>query len=563
MSASFTLIRFKPLLLVLAALPGWGELPHQVVGNAVADRFRPAGFFDQRLTGVLGERMRAAREGYLERADQALLAAFRDQSGVESKATEQLGRFLEAAAIAYDYSHDPNLKTVMDRAGRELESAHRAADLHGYRGELLGLFAYYRITGDKAALAESKRIADLVVDQLSKSIPVQDQMAPTFIEPLVNVYRYTGYPRYLEFSKRAAGSLLQSASRTPLAYRNDALPALSGLVELYRLTGNETYLARVVSVWPTLRDSPFFLSVKARFLHAGDLPQLADPCATCLWIQLTASLLRLTGQAQYGQELEHIIYNQLFAAQDPRTGNVFAAIPLNGSKKAGSSTAACAPDEALAIAMIPSAVWGRDARGIVVVLYTPGRATVRLRRRGAVQLYSESAYPESGEILLHVEPDRNLRFPLRLRVPEWTSSFIAESGKTRIAGKPGTFLTITREWRRGDTVKISIDMTAHVIEGPPSSGVIAIARGPQVLALGKTLNPHIADISAPVSASINFARLKLTSLDTKLPATWAGNQAYSVPGEYNGKPGDLVLVPFAEETDYRVWIQKPGRTAGK
>lgn len=37
-----------------------------------------------------------------------------------------------------------------------------------------------------------------------------------------------------------------------------------------------------------------------------------------IWIQLNSQLLRLTGDARFGNELETTIYNHLSAAQHPR-----------------------------------------------------------------------------------------------------------------------------------------------------------------------------------------------------------------------------------------------------
>ena len=47
---------------------------------------------------------------------------------------------------------------------------------------------------------------------------------------------------------------------------------------------------------------------------------MAKGCATVTWLQLTWELLRLTGEPQYGEELEHTVYNALLGAQDPPTG---------------------------------------------------------------------------------------------------------------------------------------------------------------------------------------------------------------------------------------------------
>lgn len=529
-----------------------------VVRNAIADRYRPLAPDQQKLAGILADRIRAAREGYLERVNEkALLASFQGKGGHESGAVEQLGKFLDAAANIYDYSRDPNLKVAMDKVASELVSIQRPAELPACRDELIGLLTYYRVTGDEDALTASKRIGDLLVNGFHKLASGQRQPARALVEPLVYLYRYTGDARYLDIAERMATRVPQSVqSSRPLQERLDAL---IGLVELYRTTGDNSYYAPVASAWATLRNDSFFLFVTTRSVHAGELPQIADACTTASWIELTLDLLRLTGQSQYGEELERIIYNQLFAAQDLKNGNIFSELPLNGSKKPASPLDPCVPSESIGISLIPSAVWGRYGNGIAVILYSAGRATFRLRRRGTVQLYSEAAYPESGDILLHVEPDHNIQFPLRLRVPEWTSNFKVDIGESHLTGKPGDFLSITREWKRGDTVKITMNLTVHTITGPVSpAGEIAIQRGPQILALDKTLNPAISDVKTVAPLSTDPTRLDLRPVESRFPASWTGNQAYTLKGEYNGRLQQLLMVPFADAISYRVWMRKPG-----
>jgi DUF1680 family protein len=188
---------------------------------------------------------------------------------------------------------------------------------------------------------------------------------------------------------------------------------------------------------------------------------------------------------------------------------------------------------------------------------------VRLRRRGVIHLYTETNYPETGTVLLHVEPDHPIHFPLRLRVPDWTSKFTADVGEDHFAGKPGEFLILNRGWKRGDTVKISMVMTARAIPGIRQfSADVAIARGPQVLALAKTLNPDITDLDAVKLEHVNSGELQLTPLPTGYAANWMSEQAYALPGTYQGRRKKLILVPFADALNYRVWLAQSKASTG-
>jgi uncharacterized protein len=536
------LIRATLCLLALAVLPALAGPRRSVTIRVVAERYRPLAFDQQKLGGMLAERLRANSEGYLERANDK---------------QEQAGRFLDASANAYEYSHDPKLKAVMDRAAKPVlanaagDASLISSDLNILKYNLLGLLAYHRVTADENALNASKKLGDIAVTSVREQSASHAGASASLIAPLVLLYRRTADTRYLETSKSLANLALESKGLN-IDPSDENLSALEGLVELYRATSDNSYLRAAVAAWNALRVN--------RLTLTGTLDSSTnDSCITAAWMGLTMTLFRITGEAQYGEQLERTIYNQLFAAQDAKSGNTYSAVPLNGAKKAANGMESCSFREAYGISLIPSAVWGRYGNGIAIALYSSGRATFKLRRRTTVQLYSEANYPETGNILLHIDPSHEAQFSLRLRVPEWALKFTVDVGGSHLAGKPGDFLTITRSWKRGDTVQIAMDLAIRVLSGGAASpNEIAVQRGPQVLALDKAQNPHIKDFAAAGPASVDAAHLKPRSVETKFASAWTEDQAYAVAGEYAGKPQELILVPFADARTYRVWMKKPG-----
>ncbi len=554
-----------------------------MVVDAVTDRYHPLQFDQEKLAGLLSMRMQANSEGYLEHVDEHLLAHSLQNRGGDARTASvggQAGKFLEASANAYAYSHDAGLRAVMERVEKQLIAAQTGdsgsvsksgagnSALWVQKYDLLGLLAYYRVTQDDSALDASENIGDSLVKTFAKGSSgySENARAMVLVEAFVALYRYTEESRYLDLCRSAAEAWLRSKdTHSGPSYEN--LSALQGLVELYRVTGDESYFRPVVAAWMDVRNK--WLSPAGNPTSNGEASTAnrnrseGDACATLTWIQLTLNLLRVTGEAQYAEQLEHTIYNQLFATQEANTGAILASAPLNGSKQRSVNSDACMSSEAEGLTLIPSMVWGRYGNGIAVLLYNAGRATFQLSRRGSVQLYSEAAYPESGDFLLHVEPAHNMRFPLRLRVPEWTSHFAVEIAGSHLMGRPGDFLTINREWKRGDTVKISMDMTVRVLTGSSTyADQIALQRGPQVMALCRALNPQLKDLAGAALIDSDASRPRLTPVDGKLPLNWPGDQAYAVAGEYEGKPQRLVLVPFADANAYRVWMKRPAASSG-
>ena len=501
---------------------------------------------------MLASRIRANIEGYLEHIPLDKIAQALDGAGGSDPATGKCaGLLLEAAANSYEYSDDAQLKKVMDTLAQTLISHQQASgyigtyslaqrwshdDLSSQGALLLALETYNRVTGKDEALVAAKRLANPLVDHLSKGKgAVAD--AREVLRPLLELYRSTSDGHYLSFCRRLAqSSLSELGTETDT---NSFLSFLSGLLDLYQLTGDEAFAKAAEAGWR---------SIQGAQLSVTGVPMAKDPlatgCVTQTWLQLNLDLFRVRGEARYAEQVERTVYNQLLAAQDAENGRIDPCVPANGSKTTSLNLHPCAAAIALGISEIPEMVWGRLGSGVAVLSYQPGHATLRIRRRVTLQLYAESEYPEAGKVLLHVEPDHDAKFPLQLLVPSWARSFRAEIGATALDGKPGQFLTLDREWKKGDTIKVAIEMSASAVTDSHHSGEAAIRRGPQILCLIKGDGP-VSDLSA---ATISTSRISLKAEDD------AGT--YILSGNYAGRPQSLTLVPFSDtDTPYRLWIK--------
>jgi DUF1680 family protein len=592
------------IVALLLTLPAFAAPPARapVVPDKIADQFTPAAFDRQHIEGILGERMRVNLEGRLLRVDEtALIDCFQHRPGPQDWAGEHAGKFLHAAANTWLYTGDQRLKTLMDRMARNLIAAQlpdgylgtytddkrwTSWDVWVHKYDLLGLLAYYQATGDEPALGASRKIGDLLVRTFGTGPGQRDIIAAgthvgmastSVLEAMVNLYRFTGDLRYLNFCEylvrswdqpngpKIIASLLSTGSvfHTANAKAYEMMSNLVGLVELYRITGKEEYLKPAEIAWKDIVAHRLYVtgttSSSEHFqddlvLPGEEAANVGEGCATVTFLQLTWQLLRSTGQPQYADQLEQTVYNALLGAQDPRNGDICYFTPLDGKKSPTPGVNCCVSSEPRGISMIPQLAWGRRGEGAAVLFYVPGRVSVDTAA-GAVAIESRTNYPVDGAVELTVDPSKAVRFPLYLRVPAWTAHFEAIAGGRTYQGEPGAWLTIDRQWAPGDTVKIEIDLTTRVVAGGPSYPYnVAVARGPQFLALESALNRGVVDLQA---AGPRTAQLKLIDAAGQLPATWSGKQAYRMEGLVAGKPKELVLVPFADARTYRVWLLRP------
>jgi len=596
-------MRIRVLTFVLAI----GVFSSQFIAAAtnsdkVADQFVPAPYESQQIGGVLGDRMEANLRGRLLHLDEpAVLKGFQQRPGEQAWCGEHAGKFLDAAANTWAYTRDESLKALMDRVARGLiatqlsdgylgtytnDQRWTSWDVWVHKYDLLGLLAYYRATGYTPALESCRRIGNLLCHTFGTGTGQRDiiesgthvgMAATSVLEPMVKLYEATGDPKYLEFCNYLVRSwdqpngpkiiaLLQSTGsvyRTANAKAYEMMSNLVGLAELYRVTGNPIYLRTAQIAWQDITSRRLFVTgTTSSFEHFADdrvLPgeessNVGEGCATVTWLQLNWELLRLTGAVQYGEELERTVYNALLGAQDPSSGNICYFTPLNGKKSPTPGINCCVSSEPRGISMIPQIAWGSKAGGVAVLLYVPGHVKLATSA-GDVTIELKTNYPAEGTATLTVVPVQTSHFPLYLRVPKWTTRYTAAVGGNRFDGIPGEFLTIERQWSPGDQVNIEMELATRVITGGPSYPYsVAIARGPQILALEQEVNPGVLDLQA---AGPRSEDVKLRITESALPPHWCGHQAYDVDGQVAGNARPLTLVPFADAHTYRVWLLKP------
>jgi uncharacterized protein len=568
--------------------------PQPKVKDAVADRFVAAPFEKQKIGGLLGERMRINLEKRLLAVEEeALLAGFRKRPGEQDWIGEHVGKYLDAAAITYRFTHDARLKTQMDRIALALIATQKGDgylgtytddkrwtswDVWVHKYDLIGLLSWYRLTGDERALMASRRIGDLLIATFQTGkvdmIETSDEAgmaATSVLEPICQLYRFTGDARYLAFahfivdktweqtngpkiitSLLAVGSVFKTANNK--AY--EMMSNLVGLLELYRLTGEERYLAVGQAAQRDIVSRRRYLtgttSAHEHFRDDFDLPadekdEVGEGCATVTWLQLNLQLLRLTGEAKYAQEIERTVFNQLLGAQEPHSGNICYFTPMNGRKQPTTNINCCRSSVPRGIALIPGLVWGSFRAGtgpeIAIEILAPGEAMIN-----GVKVVAETGYPFHGTAALTLRSPEPRWFTLALRVPEWAPEMTARLSNGEIhAAKGGEYLRVTRLWKNGDRVDVAMDLAVRFADGGRSyPGHLAVERGPLVLALEKGANLQLRDIQR--------AALKQRGEPLSEDRVGVYSLAGVVPNGDQTRDTTLRLVPFAEANDYRIWI---------
>jgi hypothetical protein len=183
---------------------------------------------------------------------------------------------------------------------------------------------------------------------------------------------------------------------------------------------------------------------------------------------------------------ERILINQRLSTIQPDTGLTayFLSLTPGAWKTWGTedTTFWCCNGSGLEdFATLNRMIYAHDAQGIWVNLFMPSR----LNAPGGVRLRQETSFPESPNTLIHVDATTGRPWTLRLRIPGWTS----EAAKVTVNGRPveamaqpGAYLSLTRAWRAGDSIALSLPMTTRWEAFEDRPNVAALVHGPVVLA---------------------------------------------------------------------------------
>jgi DUF1680 family protein len=582
-----------------------------------------------RLTGWLGSRIGPNEANRLVKVDvDRLLEGYRKRPGRQSYDGEHVGKWLHAATLAWVYTGDPALRQKLDYTAAELvkcqlpdgylgtyaENDRWARwtewDVWAHKYNLIGLLTYMRYTGNMAPLPACRRMGDLLGKTFGDEPGKRDiikagwhvGLAPTSVlEPMVLLYRLTGEQSYLDFCKYILRawehpngpkiiSTLLSVKRVDKVGNGKAyemLSCLNGALEYYRTVGDPQILEACLNAWKDIADNRLYITGAASYgelFHGNyDLPNVAnvgETCVTVTWLQFNAQLLRLTGEARFAEQLEHVVLNQLFGAQKCDGSAWGYYVQMEGKKpySANLDGHCCLSSGPRGVALIPTFAVSTDDAGVVANLYDAGTAKLRLKDQTPVTLVTETRYPAGEQIRITVGLAGEKEFTLKLRMPAWCRTTSAQIKGQPVALTPGPdgYAAIQRSWKDGDRVELRFSLEPQVVVGDhKNNGKLAVLYGPLVLAAdADLLGDQFPSLKAVALPSANLAALSVTPE----PApdrfkTWPGAQVFrvnAIPRQFS-KSGNAVtsfpirLVPFADAgtggSNYKVWIPI-GQTEG-
>jgi hypothetical protein len=371
---------------------------------------------------------------------------------------------------------------------------------------LAGLLDMYELCANQQALDVLKQEADWVRFRMDRLTHDQQQaMLMTehggMTEVLASLYVVTGDPEHLRLARLFDHAFLldplaRHEDRLDGLHANTQIPKIIGAAREYEVTADPRYRDIAAFFWERVAlhrsfangghsDDEAFFPVDRFAEHLG--ASSSETCNTYNMLKLTRHLFSWAPSVQLMDFYERGLYNHILASQDPDTGMMIYYCPfLPGAFRTYSTPDAsfwcCVGTGLENHAKYPDTIYLHGDDTLYVNLFIASE--LNWREKG-LRVRQVTRYPEEDTSRLSFTADKPVRAALKVRIPSWAAAGItvAVNGTPQaVREKPGSFATIEREWRTGDTLDVRIPMSLRLEALPDDPNLVAVLYGPILLA---------------------------------------------------------------------------------
>lgn len=593
-------------------------------GNKLKDILQDIPADRIRINGYLGEKLNLCIKNRIEAQNtEELIEPFKKRTETMLWQTDFLGKWIMSAISAYDYNRQSGLRKIIDKSVKDLlatqsadgyignyaDTAHLGDwDIWGRKVTLLGLMAYYDLTGDKSPLDAARRLANHLLTEVGpgkvniiKTGIYRGMASSSVLEPMVLLYNRTGDQRYLDFAKYIVaqwetpdGPQLISKALNGIAVADrfphpkqwgswengqkayEMMSCYIGLLELYRITGEPTYLQAVEMAVKNIVETEINIvgsgSATECWYHGKEREtqpayQMMETCVTVTWMKLCMNLLRLTGKPFYADQIEISTYNALIGSMTTDGSSFAMYSPIEGNRElskgqCGMNINCCTANGPRGFMLLPEFSFMSGNNSLYINLYGESKMTYSISAENNVIIEQLTAYPISDLITIKVTPTKPENFEIALRIPAWSENTqISVNGEITGSVLPGNYAHLKRNWQKGDKIILKLDLRGRLITKGAYS---AIMRGPIVLARDTRFADGFVDEAGIPQINNGFIPL-VNEAGNKSDRIYMSFSAPLVMGGTN--PYGKVIVKFCDfasagndwrhTSRYRVWIPQP------
>ncbi|MFC2118052.1 beta-L-arabinofuranosidase domain-containing protein [Bacteroidota bacterium] len=442
------------------------------------------------------------------------------------------------------------------KGGRWLRTHELSHELYNMGHLYEAAVAHYIATGKRTLLDIAIKSADLIDKDFG---PGKLELVPghQVIEMgLAKLYRVTGEDRYIKLAKffldkRGPDGPEYSQVHKKVVDQDEAVGhavranyMYAGMADIAALTGDADYIAAIDKIWENVASKKLYITGGVGASGSGEaygdnyyLPNMSAYCETCAAIAnvyWNHRLFMLHGDSKYIDVLERTLYNGLISGVSLTGDHFFYPNPLESqgqhSRQEWFGCACCPSNITRFLPSVPNYVYAIDKDKLFVNLFIQNSANIEMSS-GKVDISQTTNYPWDGNIEISIDPENDMKFDLRIRIPGWAGNLPVPSDLYTFMNKNSEKIEISvnsrkvnfreekgyavlkRNWKKGDKVKLIIPMPVRKVIANENVkddlGRLALQKGPIVFCLedkdnidGKVLN-LLLDENSVIESSFN------------------------------------------------------------
>ena len=493
-------------------------------------------------------------------------------------------------------------------SGEEIDSH----ELYNLGHMVEGAIAHYQATGSRKFLDIAIRYADCVCREVGPN-PGQACVVPghQIAEmALAKLYLVTGDKKYLDEAKffldyRAKTTIVRDYSQAhkPVVEQDEAVGhavratyMYAGMADVAALTGDTAYVHAIDRIWDNIVTKKYYITGGIGATSRGEafgrnyeLPNATAYCETCAAIgnvYVNHRLFLLHGESKYYDVLERTLYNGLLSGVSLGGDGFFYPNPLesrgNYERQPWFGCACCPSNICRFIPSLPGYVYAVRDRNVYVNLFLSNKSEVQVGGK-KVMLSQSTEYPWQGDVALSIDKNQAGQFTLKIRIPGWVRGEVVPSdlykyadGKSlgyrcyvngdEVTSTIGTdgYLSIDRRWKKGDTVRLHLDMEPRVVSAHKNveadRDMIAVERGPIVYCAEHADNSfNIMSAIMNQHPTFTLGKTEIAGTQVVTLATDAQSLSFGADGKLKTTDQVMTLIPYYAwchrgSGNMRVWL---------
>ncbi|CEJ68969.1 Non-reducing end beta-L-arabinofuranosidase [Chryseobacterium oranimense G311] len=367
--------------------------------------------------------------------------------------------------------------------------------------------AYWYAKSEKAK-AMLIRLTDWMMNEVSNlsDEQIQDMLRSEhggLNEVFADVYDITHDQKYLKlahcFSHQAILSpLLTGEDKLTGLHANTQIPKVIGYKRIADLENNESWSNAADFFWHNVTEKRSSViggnSVSEHFNPVNDFSSMIksiegpETCNTYNMLKLTKELYATQPESYYIDYYEKALYNHILSTENHDQGGFVYFTPMRPGhyrvySQPQTSFWCCVGSGMENHAKYGEMIYARSEKDLYVNLFIPSTLTWKQQK---VVLRQVNNFPEAPETTLIFDAAGKSEFDLKLRCPEWTTpsevKILINGKQEKVQRGSDGYFTLTKKWKKGDVVKMTLPMHLSAEQLPDHSNYYAFKYGPVVLA---------------------------------------------------------------------------------